>query len=48
MTLSEMFNVCDLCAYSPAFCGGDPEICVTKLYKSGLPQRREEEDNEDD
>ena len=34
MTLTEMANFCNMCAYSPALCGGDPEICVTRYSAS--------------
>lgn len=34
MTLTNMFNICDSCAYSPALCGGDPEICATRYSAS--------------
>lgn len=37
MTLTEMFNVCDMCAYCPALCGGDPEICVTEYSAANQP-----------
>ena len=33
MTLTEMFNVCDECAYCPSLCGSDPEICVREYAK---------------
>ena len=49
MTLDEMFNICNMCVFSPDFCGVDPEICVTKVSKLGLPQEREAAgDNEAD
>ena len=28
MTLTEMFNVCNECAYCPSLCGRDPDICA--------------------
>ena len=46
MTLTEIFNVCDLCVHSSSFCGCDPEICAAK---PGLILKPEEEaDNETD
>ena len=45
MTLTEMFNICDECAYSPSLCGSDPEICVSEYAK--LHQQPAEEDDHD-
>ena len=33
MTLTEMFNVCDECAYCPPLCGSEPEICIREYVK---------------
>ena len=46
MTLTEMFNICDECAYSPSLCGSDPEICVREYAK--LHQQPAEEDDHDE
>lgn len=34
MTLTEMFNICDICVYAPCFCGNDPENCVAYVMKA--------------
>ncbi len=31
MTLTEKSDICDVCAYDPCFCGGEPEICMWLL-----------------
>lgn len=28
MKLTEMFNICETCAYAPCLCGNEPENCV--------------------
>lgn len=33
MTLTEMFTICDSCAYAPCLCGNDPENCVAYVMK---------------
>lgn len=43
MKLTEMFNVCDECAYCPSLCSGDPEICAGEYAK--LHQQPAEEDD---
>lgn len=47
MTLTEMFNVCDMCAHSPSFCDCEPGICVKRRSELILAQK-EEADNEAD
>ena len=34
MTLTEMFTICDSCAYSPCLCGNDPENCVAYVMRT--------------
>ena len=33
MTLTEMFNICDSCAYAPCLCGNEPENCVAYVMR---------------
>lgn len=48
MKLIEMFNICDRCVYSPAFCGGEPDNCVMYVENNGVLKQLEEDDNEAD
>ena len=34
MTLTEMFTICDSCAYAPCLCGNDPENCVAYVMRT--------------
>lgn len=43
MKLTEMFNVCNECAYCPSLCGKDPEICVMEYSKVYRQQPAEED-----
>lgn len=36
MTLMEMFNICDTCAYAPCLCGNEPENCVAYVERNGV------------
>lgn len=46
MKLTEMFNVCNECAYCPSLCGKDPEICVMEYSKVYRQQPAEEEEHD--
>lgn len=34
MTLTEMFNICDSCAYASCFCGNEPENCAAYVMQT--------------
>lgn len=33
ITICDMFNFCNECAYAPAFCGREPEICAKEYIR---------------
>lgn len=35
MKLTEMFNICETCAYAPCLCGAEPENCVAYVERNG-------------
>ena len=35
MTLAEMLNICDTCAYDQSLCGNEPENCVAYVERNG-------------
>ncbi len=35
MKLTEMLNICEICAYAPCLCGNEPENCVTYVERNG-------------
>lgn len=39
MELTEMFNLCDTCVYSPCFCGNEPENCVADAERADVSAR---------
>lgn len=36
MNLTEMFNICETCVYSPCFCGNEPENCIAYAMKAHI------------
>lgn len=34
MTLTEVFNICDTCAYAPCLCGNEPENCAAYIEQT--------------
>lgn len=37
MTLTEMFTICESCAYAPCLCGNDPENCAAYVMRNSHP-----------
>ena len=46
MTLTEMFNICDNCAYIPCLCGNEPENCIDYTQRHGVAIGKEIVDDE--
>ena len=36
MRLTEMFNICDTCVYTPCLCGNEPENCIIYVERIGF------------
>ncbi len=36
MKLTEVFNICETCAYAPCLCGNEPENCVAYAERAGV------------
>lgn len=43
MTLTEMFNICDNCVYTPCLCGNEPENCVDYAKRRKVKVDKEDE-----